>query len=237
MPRERRAFITGGASGIGRVIAAALARDGARVAIGDLNPKVDAVARDLGAAMGIRVDVTQPAQVDAAIRDVVRTLGGLDILGNVAGIYRRATVADMTPAQWDETLDANLKSAFLCTHFALPHMLRQRYGRVVSIASGLGVRGAARSSAYAASKAGLMAFTKSVALEVFDQGVTVNCISPGITDTPLMRDANAPGEIEATVARTGRPLGKPEDVVAPFLFLIGDAAESVSGVTLWMRNP
>jgi len=151
--------------------------------------------------------------------------------------YRRATVADMTAAEWDETLDANLKSAFLCTHFALPHMTGQRYGRIVSIASGLGVRGAARSSAYAASKAGLMAFSASVSLEVFDHGVTVNCIAPGLTDTPLMRNANTPEEIAATIARAGRPLGKPGDVVAPFLFLVSDAAAAVSGVTLWMRNP
>jgi 3-oxoacyl-[acyl-carrier protein] reductase len=187
--------------------------------------------------MGLRVDVTAPDQVEAAIERVAATLGGLHILGNVAGIYRRASVAEMTPEQWDETLDANLKSAFLCTHFALRPMLRQRYGRVISIASGLGVRGAARSSAYAASKAGLMAFTKSVSFEVFDDGVTVNCIAPGITDTPLMRNANTPKEIEATVTRSGRPLATAEDAVAPFLFLISDAARTVSGVTLWMREP
>lgn len=237
MPRDPVAFITGGASGIGRAIAAALVHEGARVAIGDIAPGIEAVARDIGAAMGIRVDVTEPLQVETAIEDVARTLGGLHVLGNVAGIYRRATVADMTPQQWDETLDANLKSAFLCTHFALPHMLRQRYGRIVSIASGLGVRGAARSSAYAASKAGLMAFSTSLSLEVFDQGVTVNCIAPGITETPLMRNANTPAEVQAAVARSGRPLGQAEDVVAPFLFLIGDGAQTMSGVTLWMRNP
>jgi 3-oxoacyl-[acyl-carrier protein] reductase len=237
MPRDQVAFITGGASGIGRAIATALARDGARVAIGDLNPEVEKVARDVGAAMGIRLDVTEPAQVETAIDDVARTLGGLHILGNVAGIYRKAAVAEMTPKQWNETLDANLTSVFLCTHFALRHMLRQRYGRIIGIASGIGVRGAARSSAYAASKAGLMVFTKSVAFEVFDQGVTVNCIAPGITDTPLMRTANTPEEIQAAVKHMGRPLGNPDDVVAPFLYLISDAAKNVSGVTLWLRNP
>ena len=237
MVRDRVAFITGGASGIGRAIAAGLTREGARVVIGDIDAQADAVAREIGAAMSIRVDVTEAARVESAIEDIVRKLGGLHILGNVAGIYRRATVAEMTPKQWDETLDANLKSAFLCAHYALPHMLRQRYGRIISIASGLGVRGAPRSSAYAASKAGLMAFTKSLSVEVFDQGVSVNCIAPGITDTPLMRNANTPEEIQATVGRTGRPLGQPEDVVAPFLFLVSDAARTISGVTLWMRNP
>src|SRR3989442_1318555 len=235
--RDQVAFITGGASGIGRAIATALAREGARVAVGDVNPDVQAVARDIGAAEGLRVDVTDSDQVEAAIDRVVRDLGGLHILGNIAGIYRKAAVADMTAKQWDETLDANLKSAFLATHFALRHMLPQRYGRIVNIASGLAVRGAAKSSAYAASKAGLMAFTRSVAFEVFEQGVTVNCIAPGITDTPLMRNANTTAEIESTVRSSGRPLARPEDAVAPFLFLVGDGATNVSGVTLWMRNP
>jgi 3-oxoacyl-[acyl-carrier protein] reductase len=235
--REQIAFVTGGASGIGRAIAATLAREGARVAIGDVNPEVEKAARDIGAARGLRVDVTDSRQVQAAIDTVVRDLGGLHIVGNIAGIYRRAAVADMTDAQWDETLDANLKSVFLTTHFALRYMLPQRYGRIVSIASGLAVRGSARSSAYAASKAGLIAFTKSVAAEVFEQGVTVNCIAPGITDTPLMRNANTPEEIEGAVRSSGRPLARPEDAVAPFLFLISDAARTVSGVTLWMRNP
>jgi 3-oxoacyl-[acyl-carrier protein] reductase len=237
MLRDQAAFITGGASGIGRAIAAALAREGVRVAIGDIDPEVEAVARTIGATVGIRVDVTDADQVETVTEDVVRKVGGLHILGNIAGIYRRATVAEMTPKQWDETLDANLKGAFLCTHFALPHMLRQRYGRIVNIASGLGARGAPRSSAYAASKAGLVALTKSLSFEVFDQGVTVNCIAPGITDTPLMRNANTSEEIEATVGRTGRPLGQPEDVVPPFLFLTSDAAKTMSGITLWMRNP
>lgn len=237
MPRDQVAFITGGASGIGRAIATALVRDGARVAIGDLHPEVEKAARDIGAALGIRVDVTDAAQVETAIDTVARTLGGVHILGNIAGIYRKGSVAEMTPEQWDETLDANLKSVFLCTHFALRHMLRQRYGRIVGIASGIGVRGGAQSSAYAASKAGLMVFTKSVAFEVFDQGVTVNCIAPGITDTPLMRNANTSEEIQAAVRHMGRPLGQPDDVVAPFLYLVSDAAKNVSGVTMWLRNP
>lgn len=237
MPRDQVAFITGGASGIGRAIATALVRDGARVAIGDLNPEVEKAARDIGAALGVRVDVTDAAQVERAIDDIAKRLGGLHILGNIAGIYRKGSVAEMTPEQWDETLAANLRSVFLCTHFALPHMFRQRYGRVIGIASGIGVRGGPRSSAYAASKAALMVFTKSVAAEVFDQGVTVNCIAPGITDTPLMRNANTPEEIEGAVRHMGRPLGQPDDVVAPFLYLISDAARNVSGVTMWLRNP
>jgi NAD(P)-dependent dehydrogenase (short-subunit alcohol dehydrogenase family) len=235
--REQVAFITGGASGIGRAVATALVGEGVRTVIGDLDPEVEAVAAKLGAARGIRLDVTDAGQVGAAFEEIGREFGALHILGNIAGIYRKASVVDMTPAQWDETLNANLKSVFLCTHFALPPMIEQRYGRIISIASGLAVVGTARGSAYAASKAGLIAFSKSVAFEVLAHGVTVNCIAPGITDTPLMRNANTPEEIAAVVSRSGRPLGKPEDAVAPFLFLVSEGARTVSGVTVWMKNP
>jgi NAD(P)-dependent dehydrogenase (short-subunit alcohol dehydrogenase family) len=234
---EQVAFITGGASGIGRAVAAALVAKGVRTIIGDLDPEVGTVASKLGAVRGIRLDVTDAGEVEATIGAIGREFGGLHILGNIAGIYRRAAVVDMTPAQWDETLNANLRSVFLCTRFALPRMIEQRYGRVISIASGLAVVGTPRGSAYAASKAGLIAFTKSAASEVFALGITVNCIAPGITDTPLMRNANSPEEIATAVSRSGRPLGKPEDAVAPFLFLLSEGASSVSGVTLWMKNP
>ena len=116
-------------------------------------------------------------------------------------------------------------------------MIEQGYGRIISIASGYGVVGGPEGSAYAASKGGLLAFTKSTAAEVFNQGVNVNCIAPGITDTPLMRSIVTPSEIEAFVARASRPLGKPEDVVGPFLFLIGESAKTISGITFWMKNP
>jgi len=234
---DQVAFITGGASGIGRAVATALAGEGLRTVIGDLNPEVETIARKIGAAKGLHVDVRKPEQVEQAIRTIRGEFGALHVLGNIAGTFIRATTAALAPEQWDETLDTNLKGPFLCTHFALAVMVEQGYGRIVSIASGYGVVGGAEGSAYAASKGGLLAFTKSTAAEVFNQGVTVNCIAPGITDTPLMRSILTPPEIEAAVARAGRPLGKPDDVVAPFLFLISDAAKTISGITFWMKNP
>lgn len=240
--RGQTAFITGGASGIGNAIATALAREGVNVVIGDINPEVEKVARETaeragGTVKGLRLDVSNAEQVEQAIASVVQQFGALHILGNIAGIYKKLTALEMTPDQWDQTININLRSVYLGTHFALPYMIQQRYGRIISIASGIGVAGAARSSAYAASKAGLMAFTKSVSQEVYQYGVTINCIAPGITDTPLMRGANTPEEIEATVARSGRPVGRPEDPVGPFLFLVSEQASMISGVTLWMRNP
>lgn len=240
--KGQTALITGGASGIGHAVAGGLAREGVNVVIGDVHPEVEQVARELaervgGLVSGVRLDVTDAAQVEQVLDSVARQFGSLHILGNIAGIYQRRAVVDMTPADWDRTLNVNLRGAFLCTRYALPHMLRQRYGRIVSIASGLGVIGGATSSAYAASKAGLMAFTRSVAAEVYEAGIRVNCLAPGITDTPLMRGANTPEDIERAIARSGRPLGKPEDVVGPFLFLVSDAASTISGVTLWMKNP
>jgi NAD(P)-dependent dehydrogenase (short-subunit alcohol dehydrogenase family) len=238
----RTAVITGGASGIGYAIAGGLAREGANVVIADIHPALEQSARELSersgrAVIGMRMDVTDPAQVEQTMAAVVEQYGGLHILGNIAGIYKRHTVIEMTPSQWDQTLNINLRGVFLCTHFALPYMVRQGYGRIISIASGIAVLGGASGSAYAASKAGVIAFTKSVAGEVFEAGIRVNCLAPGITDTPLMRQANTPEDVERAVARSGRPLGKPEDVVGPFLFLLSDAASMMSGVTLWLKNP
>lgn len=235
--QDQVAFVTGGASGIGRAVASALVSQGVRTVIGDLNPEVAAVAKDLGAARGLMLDVRKPEQVQQAIEAVKAEFGALHVLGNVAGTFIRAAVADLSTEQWDETLDTNLKGPFLCTRYALPVMIEQGYGRIISIASGYGVVGGAEGSAYAASKGGLMAFTKSAAAEVFKHGITINCIAPGITDTPLMRRTMAPQEIAGVVTRSGRPLGEPADVAGPFLFLMSDAAKTVSGITFWMKNP
>lgn len=236
------AFITGGASGIGRAVATGLARERVNVVIGDISPDVEDIAREMadrsgGTVQGLHIDVSDATQVERAIALIVQQYGSIHILGNIAGTYPRLTAMEMSPDQWSRTIGVNLTGVFLCTHFALPCMVRQGYGRIISIASGLGVVGSARGSAYAASKAGLMAFTRSVASEVFEHNVTVNCIAPGITDTPLMRASNAPEEIDRYLARSGRPMGQPEDVVGSFLFLAGEAASVISGVTFWMRNP
>ncbi|MBI4495066.1 MAG: SDR family oxidoreductase [Chloroflexi bacterium] len=240
--KGQTAFITGGASGFGETIAVALAREGVNVVIGDLNPRVEPIAREQaersgGIVQGLQLDVGNAEQVEQALATVVQRFGALHILGNIAGIYPRATALEMTPEQWDRTINTNLRGVFLCTHFALPYMLEQRYGRIVTMSSGTGVAGNARRSAYAASKAAVMAFTKSVAHEVFEYGITLNCIAPGITDTPMMRAGNTPEDIERALARTRRPLGKPEDALGPFFFFLSDGASMISGTTLFIRNP
>ena len=137
--RDQVAFITGGASGIGRAVATALAREGLKTIIGDWNPEVEAIAKQIGVAKGLQMDVRKPEEVEQAIRTIRGEFGGLHVLGNIAGTFIRAKTAALTPEQWDETLDTNLKGPFLCTHFALPVMIEQGYGRVISIASGYGV--------------------------------------------------------------------------------------------------
>lgn len=240
--KGQAAFITGGASGLGRAIAEGLAREGANVAIGDLAAAVQDAAREMaertgGTVLGLQLDVADEAQVQRAIHTAVDRFGGLHVLGNVAGVYGRSPVLEMSPDTWDRTIATNLRGTFLCTRFALPHMVAQGYGRIVNIVSGLGVTGVEEGSAYAASKAAIVAFTKSVAVEVAARGVTVNCLAPGITDTPLLRATYTPEEIQRASARYARGVGHPEDVVGPFLFLVGEASKTINGTTLWTRSP
>ena len=143
----------------------------------------------------------------------------------------------MSPEQWDETQDANVRSFFLCTRAALGTMLQQGDGRIIGLGSGIGVVGRPRSAAYAASKAALMAFTRAIAAEIGNCGVTINCISPGITESPMMRGANSDDEVRASIARTGRPVTDPSALVEPVMFLLSPASAAISGTTMWLRPP
>lgn len=236
------AFISGGASGIGLAVASTLASEGVQVVIGDISSEVEHVAEELarqtsGTVAGVQLDVGNAAHVGNVIEEIVAKYSGLHILGNIAGIYGRSPLLQMSPEQWDRTITTNLRGTFLCIRFALPHMVQQGYGRVVSIVSGLGVTGVAEGSAYAASKAAVVALTKSVAQEVAAHNVTVNCLAPGITDTPLLRSTYTQEEIDRVTVRSTRGVGVPEDVAGPFLFLLSPSASRMTGVTLWMRNP
>lgn len=238
----RIALVTGGASGIGRALATALAANGAQVLIADRDPRVTEVAEGVavetgGRIEGLALDVTNEREVEGTMGEVVRRFGRLEILANVAGIYRRRPLLEMSPADWDETIGVNLRGVFLCTRYAAPFMVEQRFGRIVNIASGLAVRGQPRTAHYAASKGGVMAFTTAVARELEADNVTINCIAPGFTDTPATRAAHTEQELAAAIARTGRPLGQPEEIAGTFLFLVGEAARTITGSTLWMRQP
>jgi len=189
----KKALVTGGARGIGEAIALAFAREGADVAVLDLRMESAQAAADKIGAMGVKsaavsADVSDEDAVQAAVAAANRALGRIDILVNNAGIDTTSVVAEMPTAMWDEMMAVNLRSVFLCTRAVLPAMIERKFGRIINIASQLGHKGAAEMAHYAAAKAGVIGFTRSLAYEVARDGVTVNAICPGPVDTALFRE-------------------------------------------------
>lgn len=209
----KRCVVTGGARGIGYAIALAFAREGADVAILDRR-KDDAVRASVELeangvrAFAIGVDVAVEDSVKAAFVEAERDLGRIDILVNNAGIDSNSPVVDMPVSLWDDMMAVNLKGVFLCSKAVLPGMIGRRWGRIINISSQLAQKGAADMAHYAAAKAGVIGFTRSLAYEVIEYGVTVNAICPGPIDTDLFR--NIPEEwrkrklSELPIGRAGR---------------------------------
>jgi 3-oxoacyl-[acyl-carrier protein] reductase len=188
----RTSIITGAASGLGRAIALLFAREGAAVAVIDLNADgADAVAREIEGlgrrALAVAADVSDEAAVGAAMSKIAADLGAPDILVNNAGIDTTSTVEEMRTEMWDEMIRVNLRSVFLCTRAVLPAMRKKRYGRIINISSQLAQKGAAQMAHYAAAKAGILGFTRSLSYEVAQDNITVNAICPGPLDTELYR--------------------------------------------------
>lgn len=189
----KTALVTGGARGIGGAIATAFAREGAHVAVLDLTLEAaDAKAAELkpfgGTTFAVACDVSNEAQVEAAVAATIKALGHIDILVNNAGIDTTSFVVDMPTAMWDQMMEVNLKSVFLCTRAVLKPMIDRKFGRIINIASQLGHKGAPEMAHYAAAKAAVIGFSKSLAYEVARDGVTVNSICPGPIDTELFRN-------------------------------------------------
>lgn len=182
----RCALVVGGAGGIGGGIAEAFLAEGAKVVIADFNEEVTASrAKEIG-SFGVAIDVTNEASVKAGVAKATQLLGQIDILVNSAGIATQAPVVDMTLELWNETIAVDLSGVFLVTHHVLPQMLARSDGRIINVASQLGIKGASSLSHYAAAKAGVIAFTKSLALEVSANGVLVNAIAPGPVYTQMV---------------------------------------------------
>ena len=230
----KTAFVTGSTRGIGHAIARALHAAGARVAVvGRDQARAEAVAAELGErAAGVACDVAQADQVEAAIAAAERALGPIDILVNNAGLTRDNILLRLTDADWNAVLDANLKGAFHTTRAVIKGMMKRRAGRIVNITSIVGLTGNKGQANYAASKAGLIGFTKSVAKEYASRGVLANCVAPGFIETDMT--AALPDEARATLLQDialGR-LGRPEDVAGAVLFLASDLAGYITGQVL-----
>jgi 2-hydroxycyclohexanecarboxyl-CoA dehydrogenase len=235
---SRIALVTGGAGGIGRAISVALAADGHRVVVTDIDATgAGAVGSELG-GLGLYLDVTDSASVDEAITKAERELGPINILINNAGWDELRPFLDTDEAFWDRVVELNFKGCLRTCRRVVPGMAEAGYGRVVNIASDAARVGSSREAVYAGAKGGVVAFTKTLAREVARRGVTANAVCPGPTETPLLEgmlegDDETARTIDALRrAVPMRRLGRPEDVAAAVAFLASDRAGYITGQTL-----
>jgi 3-oxoacyl-[acyl-carrier protein] reductase len=215
----RAALVTGAAGAIGRAIGAALAAAGARVVLADRSVEVNEFASGSGAVGTVVFDVTDEASIVAGVQDASALVGGIDILVNSHGMLTESSLVDMSLEQWSETMAVDLTSVFLLCRAVLPGMLERRFGRIINVASQLAIKGGVGMSHYAAAKAGVIALTKSLALEVAPHGVLVNAVAPGPIETALLDqisdDWKSAKRAELPLGRFGTP-----DEVAPTVVLL-----------------
>ena len=228
--------MTGASRGIGKAIAARLAAQGATVvaaARGDnATPVVDEIIAAGGRAECIPLDVTEPGASEAAVAGVIERHRRIDILVNNAGIAKDQLMLRMKRDDWDAVLGTNLTAVFVLTQAVLKPMLKQRGGRIVNISSVVGQGGNAGQANYAASKAGIIGFSKAVALEVASRGITVNVVAPGLIDTDMTRAITESAHEEWASKIPLKRLGSPEDVAAAVCFLASDEASYITGQVL-----
>lgn len=232
------ALVTGAASGIARAVAIRFACEGAAVMVADANESgmetVDQIRACGGKALFARLDVSKPDQVMGAVQRTIDELGDLHILFNGAGILAYGTALETTEEVWNRMLAVNLTGTFLCSKAALAHMVAKGRGVIINVASTTGSHDAcAHAAAYVTSKGGVTLLTRSMAIDYAKQGIRVNVICPGPTDTPMLRKALAPDELEA-FAKTFpmNRLGRPEEIAGAALFLATEDASFVTGAIL-----
>ncbi|HIA14999.1 MAG TPA: 3-oxoacyl-[acyl-carrier-protein] reductase [Nitrospirales bacterium] len=235
------ALVTGGAQGIGKAIATSLARDGAHVIIGDLNAQeAESIAAEIvrsgSQSSSHALNVADLGSVKSVIKRVVGEWEKIDILVNNAGITKDGLLLRLAEDAWDQVLSVNLTGAFYCTKAVLPSMVKNRSGRIVSIASIVGAMGNPGQANYAASKGGLIAFTKVVAREYASRGITANAVAPGFIDT-AMTQAMPPAARESLIKQIpcGR-LGAPEDIAQAVSFLVSKEASYITGQVLHVNG-
>ena len=232
------ALVTGSSRGIGAVIARRLAQAGARVAL-NYNANLQAatevmrtITADGGDAIIIAGDVSDQTGAQETIKTVINRFGRIDILINNAGIHRDRLLLRMTPADFDEVLQVNLRGAFLCTRYVMPYLIRQHYGRVINISSVVGLTGNPGQANYAAAKAGLIGFTKAVAREVASRNVTVNAVAPGYIATGMVEDLSDEQRSQILERIPMGRFGTSQDVAETILFLSGKGAGYLTGQVL-----
>ena len=237
----KNVIVTGAASGIGLATAQRFASEGCNVAVWDINEQGAAaaaagLAAGGGKAISARVDVSNRQHVAAALEQFHAALGKAQVLINNAGITDFRSFLDMTDEVWDRVMTINLKSMLVVTQAVLPDMLEAQWGRIINISSSSAQTGSARMTAYAASKGGVIAFTKSLAQELAATGITVNNVPPGFVDTPMLRGEGIAG-LGASVEKIAqhspmKKAGRPENIAAACAFLASDDADYITGHTL-----
>lgn len=239
----RCAIVTGAGQGIGRAMAKGLAEQGARVVVAELiEENGKQVAKEIeaagGAALAVQTDVSQEDSVNKMAEETLRTFQRIDILVNNAAIFPASSVAEMKIKEWEDVLRTNLGGTLFCCRAAMPTLKKQKAGRIINFTSGRALQGSKHGAHYAASKGGIIGFTKSLALELAPYGITVNAICPGFIDTAQTRAHSATLE-EYYAKGKNNPLGRigqPEDFIGPVVFLASDWSAFITGQTLLVNG-
>jgi len=237
------AIVTGAGSGIGRATALLFAREGAKVVVADSDPERSKetgglIEKEGGKTISVSMDVSKAPDAERLVKTTLDTYGILDILVNNAGIYGQGDVVDTTEEEWQRILGVNLTGVFLCSKYAVAAMIETGGGAIVNVASEAGIVGIANQVAYNVSKSGVIALTKSMALDFASRNIRVNCVCPGRTLTPLVEKVIAEAEDPECMRRIlseDRPLkrmGRPEEIATGILFLVSDECTYTTGSTL-----
>lgn len=246
---QKVAIVTGASRGIGRAVAIGFAQQGASIVVNYLMSSkeaqevVDQIKGMGGKAIKAKTDISKKDEVETMVQTTLESFGKIDILINNSGIRTQFFVEGMREEDWDLVIDTNLKGTFLCCQAVIPSMKKQQSGRILNFSSGRGLGGMAGGAHYSASKAGIIGFTRSLALELAPYGINVNTIIPGPIDTSQWRTGKSEAQIEKALEdqKLSNPLlikvKKPEEVVGTILFLVSDASRSITGQTISMETP